>query len=182
MKIRFGYDLAYFTPSPTHMVLTLLSQPAGTQRLLLPDNLQVEPYVPLQFYIDGFGNPCTRLELAGGFTRLTADGLLEDSGLPELTGPWQEELPVRALASEVLVYLLSSRYCDTENLMSEAWRLFQYVAPGWNRGQAICDSFTATFSSATTMPAPPVPPGKPTPRGAACAATLPTWPLHSVDA
>jgi transglutaminase-like putative cysteine protease len=56
-----------------------------------------------------------------------------------LTEPWQEELPVRALASEVLVYLLSSRYCDTENLMSEAWRLFQYVAPGWNRVQAICD-------------------------------------------
>ena len=79
------------------------------------------------------------MELAGGLTRLTADGLLEDSGLPELTEPWQEELPVRALASEVLVYLLSSRYCDTESLMSEAWRLFQYVAPGWNRVQAICD-------------------------------------------
>jgi transglutaminase-like putative cysteine protease len=36
-------------------------------------------------------------------------------------------------------FLLSSRYCDTEVLMAEAWRLFGHLQPGWTRVQAICD-------------------------------------------
>lgn len=139
MQIRFGYDLVYITPSPTHMILLLHSQPGPGQRLLIPDNMLVDPPIPLNFYTDAFGNPCTRLELPGGTIRLTTDALLEDPGVPEPEAPWAEELPVRALSSEILVYLLSSRYCDTENLMAEAWRLFQFVAPGWGRVQAICD-------------------------------------------
>jgi transglutaminase-like putative cysteine protease len=38
-----------------------------------------------------------------------------------------------------LRYLLASRYCETDLLMNEAWRLFGHLAPGWNRVQAICD-------------------------------------------
>jgi transglutaminase-like putative cysteine protease len=121
------------------MILLLHSQPGPGQRLLMPDNMLVDPSIPLNFYIDGYGNPCTRLELLGGTIRLTTDALLEDPGIPEPEAPWAEELPVRALGSEVLMYLLSSRYCDTENLMAEAWRLFQFVPPGWGRVQAICD-------------------------------------------
>jgi transglutaminase-like putative cysteine protease len=121
------------------MILMLHCQPAVGQRLLVRDDVLVEPYVPLQFYIDGFANTCSRLELPGGATRITADGLLEDSGMPEPEVPWAQELPVRQLKSEVLVYLLSSRYCDTEKLMTEAWRLFENVPPGWSRVQTICD-------------------------------------------
>jgi transglutaminase-like putative cysteine protease len=139
MQIRFGYELVYLTPAPVHMILMLHSQPATGQRLLTPDNVRVEPDVPLQFYTDGYGNTCTRLELLAGSTRITADALLEDSGEPESEVLAAQEHPVRELPSEVLVYLLSSRYCDTEQLMSEAWQLFGHLAPGWSRVQAICD-------------------------------------------
>jgi len=37
------------------------------------------------------------------------------------------------------VFLLGSRYCETERLMDEAWRLFGHIAPGWGRVQAVCD-------------------------------------------
>jgi transglutaminase-like putative cysteine protease len=95
--------------------------------------------VPLQVYIDGFGNTCTRLELPGGPTCISADALIEDSGAPEPSAMSAQEHPVRELPCEVLQFLLSSRYCDTEVLMAEAWRLFGYVPPGWSRVQAICD-------------------------------------------
>jgi transglutaminase-like putative cysteine protease len=39
----------------------------------------------------------------------------------------------------VLIYLLGSRYCDTEKLSNLAWSLFGGVTPGWQRVQAICD-------------------------------------------
>jgi transglutaminase-like putative cysteine protease len=139
LRIRFGYELVYFVPAPTHLVLMLQSQPAAGQRLLIPDTLVVDPIVPVVFYTDGFGNPCSRLEASGGVIRLSTDALLQDSGLPEPEAPNARELPIRSLSSELLVYLLSSRYCDTEKLMAEAWRLFEFVPPGWSRVQAICD-------------------------------------------
>ena len=139
MKIRFGYELIYRTNSPTHMILMLHTQLAAGQSFIQSDRMVVEPALPLHFYTDGFGNLCTRLEMPGGSVRFTADALINDGGEPEPAVWMAEEHPVRDLPSEVLVYLLSSRYCDTEGLMTEAWRLFGHVTPGWNRVQAICD-------------------------------------------
>ena len=139
MKINFGYDIAYWTPSATHMILMLHCEPAAGQRLLQADYLQTEPYIPLAFYTDGFGNFCTRLELPGGEVSITANAVLEDAGDPEPELLVARETAVRDLPSEVLVYLLSSRYCDTEILMDDAWRLFGHLSPGWSRVQAICD-------------------------------------------
>ena len=48
-------------------------------------------------------------------------------------------MPVDDLPSSVLVYLLGSRYCDTDLLRDTAWSLFGSVEPGWGRVQAICD-------------------------------------------
>jgi transglutaminase-like putative cysteine protease len=39
----------------------------------------------------------------------------------------------------VLVFLLGSRYCETDRLSDVAWRLFGDAPPGWARVQAICD-------------------------------------------
>jgi transglutaminase-like putative cysteine protease len=139
MQIRFGYELAYWSSGPTPMILLLHCQPAAGQYLLIPDDLRTDPYVPLRLYRDGFGNTCTRLELPGGAIRITADALIEDSGEPEPAVYSAQEHPVSELPDDVLVYLLSSRFCDTEMLMNEAWRLFGHLAPGWNRVQAICD-------------------------------------------
>ncbi len=46
---------------------------------------------------------------------------------------------MESLPHEALVYLLASRYCETERLMDEAWRLFGAITPGWGRVQAVCD-------------------------------------------
>jgi len=139
MHIRFGYELVYSTPVPTHMILMLHTHLGRGQQYVVADNLQVSRTLPRRTFTDGFGNTCTRLELPAGPTRITADGLIEDSGLREPAAPTAHEHPVRDLPSEVLQFLLSSRYCDTEVLMAEAWRLFGHVPPGWTRVQAICD-------------------------------------------
>ncbi len=139
MQIRFGYELIYSTAVPTHMVLMLHSHLGPGQRYLIPDRMQVDHSLPLQFYTDGFGNTCTRLELPSGPTRIATDALIEDCGQPEPIVLDAPEHPVRDLPSDVLQFLISSRYCDTEVLMAEAWRLFGQLAPGWGRVQAICD-------------------------------------------
>jgi transglutaminase-like putative cysteine protease len=37
------------------------------------------------------------------------------------------------------VFLLGSRYCETDLLSPTAWQLFESTPPGWARVQAICD-------------------------------------------
>jgi transglutaminase-like putative cysteine protease len=139
MKIRFGYDLIYAVPQASPMILMLHSQPNPLQRLLMPDLMRVLPAVPLSFYIDGFGNQCTRLTAPAGTLRVTADAIIEDCGLPEAANLSATEQPVRDLPPETLQFLLASRYCETDLLMNDAWRLFGAVALGWARVQAICD-------------------------------------------
>ncbi len=139
MQIRFGYELVYSVPQLTPMIFTLHCLPQGSQQLLRPDVMRTEPAVPLCFYPDAFGNTGTRLEAPAGLLRVTADGIMEDCGAPEPAHWAAAEHPVRDLPPETLQYLLASRYCETDLLMDEAWRLFGHLSPGWSRVQAICD-------------------------------------------
>jgi len=139
MKIRFGYELIYTCRQAMPMILMVHAHPSRRQDLLILDDLIADPAVPLELYKDGFGNTCTRLVAPPGGIRLTADALIHDSGLPDPVFPDAREHAVEDLPQETLVYLLPSRYCETESLMSDAWRLFGHLAPGWSRVQAICD-------------------------------------------
>ena len=139
MKIRFGYELVYNVPQLTPMIFTLHCQPQGGQQLVRPDIMRTDPPVPLFFYADAFGNTCTRLEAPPGLLRVTADGILEDGGAPEPAHWAAGEHPVGDLPPDTLQYLLASRYCETDLLMNEAWRLFGHLTPGWSRVQGICD-------------------------------------------
>ena len=50
-----------------------------------------------------------------------------------------QQVAIQDLPDDVLVYLLGSRYCDTDLLADMAWSLFGAGPTGWHRVQAICD-------------------------------------------
>jgi len=75
---------------------------------------------------------------AGDFT-LSTDGIFRDTGGLDPVSPDAGQSEVQDLPFETLVYLLGSRYCDTDILSDEAWRRFEKTRPGWARVQAICD-------------------------------------------
>jgi transglutaminase-like putative cysteine protease len=137
--IRFGHELVYTCPQPTPMILMLNVHFSRVSDLVEPDHVRTSPALPLSGYRDGFGNWCTRLVLPVGQTRITGNALIRDSGLPEPVVPNAWQAPVEALPDETLVYLLGSRYCETERLQSLAWQLFGNAPLGWGRVQAICD-------------------------------------------
>jgi transglutaminase-like putative cysteine protease len=139
MKIRFGYDISYNAAAGVPMVVLLSAQPNSRQRLVQRDTMQIEPHVPVSTYRDAFGNLCSRFICPGGLIRLRADGVLRDGGLPEPAFFEACEAAPGSLPDETLMYLLASRYCETDILMDEAWRLFGHLSPGWQRVQAICD-------------------------------------------
>ena len=139
MQIRLGYELIYRCPQPTPMILNLNIHYTRAGDLVRPDNMRTDPWVPLTLYRDGFGNWCTRIIAPAGRICITADALIYDRGLAEPFVPEARVVAVESLPEEALVYLLGSRYCDTENLSAVAWQLFGHTAPDWSRVQAICD-------------------------------------------
>jgi transglutaminase-like putative cysteine protease len=143
MQIRIGYELEYFHPTPTPMVLLLNVHQSRSRDLLVPDRLVCDPAVPVDTYYDQFGNLCSRVMAPSGTIRLTTDALIEDSGLPDAVVPDAVQHPVQDLPPNTLTYLLGSRYCDTDHLSDFAWNTFGSGPEGWARVQAICD-FTHT--------------------------------------
>jgi transglutaminase-like putative cysteine protease len=107
--------------------------------LVIPDYVVLNPPVPITAYRDGFGNWCSRLVAPAGEMRIRTDGLVNDSGLPEPVDPNAWQHAVEDLPAETLVYLLGSRYCETDRMVEMAWDLFHGAPPGYGRVQAICD-------------------------------------------
>ena len=62
-----------------------------------------------------------------------------DAGLPDQQTLGAEQVPVELLPEEALVFLIASRYCDSDRLLDLAWTHFGETNPGWARIQAICD-------------------------------------------
>ena len=64
---------------------------------------------------------------------------MNDTGEPDRVASGAQQHPVEDLPDDALVFLLGSRYCETERLSEIAWSLFEKTPPGWGRVQAICD-------------------------------------------
>jgi len=139
MQIRVGYELNYDLPQPTPMILTLNVHYSRVSDLAGPDHMKTTPAVPTSAYRDGFGNWCTRLVAPSGRFRVTADAVINDSGLREPVMHGAVQHAVEQLPEEALVFLLGSRYCETDKLSQFAWDRFGSTPLGWPRVQAICD-------------------------------------------
>jgi transglutaminase-like putative cysteine protease len=139
MKIRVGFELAYEFVAPTPMVLMLNVHPSRASDLIKPDQLRITPTLATTRYVDAFGNICTRGLALKGELQISADGVVADTGLPDAVDAAARQHEVAELPHDTLVFLLGSRYCETDQLMNEAWSLFGKTAPGWPRVQAICD-------------------------------------------
>jgi len=139
MKIRFGYELVYDCEQPTPMILTLNVHFTRVSDLVVPDHLITTPSIPIAPYRDAFGNWCSRIVAPGGQLRLTTDAVIKDSGEPDVVAASAQQHAVQDLPEDCLVFLLGSRYCETDRLSEVAWSLFGNAPTGWGRVQAICD-------------------------------------------
>jgi transglutaminase-like putative cysteine protease len=139
MQIRVGYELIYDLPRPTPMILTLNIHYTRASDLIRPDHMLTYPSVPISSYRDSFGNWCNRIVAPQGRMRITADTVVNDSGVPDATALGAQQLLVQELPEETLQFLLGSRYCETDRLSETAWSLFAQSPTGWGRVQAICD-------------------------------------------
>lgn len=139
MFIRYGYEITVACQQPTALVCLLSVHDDRAADIRVPESTFTMPAVPTSTYRDLFGNRCLRLVAPAGDLTIWGDATIEDSGLPDPILPSAREHSVPDLPDDCLVFLMGSRYCETDRLSQIAWDLFGNVAPGWSRVQAICD-------------------------------------------
>jgi transglutaminase-like putative cysteine protease len=139
MQIKAGFSLTYECPQPTPMLLCLNIHPSRRADLLSPQVLRFSPEIESWDYTDAFGNVCTRITAPTGPTTISTEFTIYDNGTPDHIPFDAVQHDIRDLPDEVLVFLLGSRYCETDLLSNIAWRMFGGTAPGWPRVQAILD-------------------------------------------
>jgi transglutaminase-like putative cysteine protease len=139
LQMQVGFEIEFNCPAPTPMLLTLNIHSSRAADLRQPDLLQTAPSIPVRYYHDQYGNYCGRIVAPAGSLVLRTNALIVDSGEADAHAPAAQQWPVEQLPESTLVYLLGSRYCETDQLTGMAWQRFGQTPLGWSRVQAICD-------------------------------------------
>jgi len=139
MLIRLGYELQFEIPAKVSILAMLYVHPSRVPGLLEPDEMALDPALPIEDYTDSFGNRVARFTAPAGTLRLSGNTLIDDPGTTDPVKADAKEHPVEELPHGVLKFLLNSRYCEVDRLSATAAELFGWMTPGWGRVQAICD-------------------------------------------
>ena len=152
MLIRSTFDIQFHLSSPAVVVALLHLHPSLDKQLRSADELLVEhlgtssiagqePRIALSLtdYTDSFGNICSRFVAPTGHLRLSGTNLIEADERPEKSYPDAKQASIDDLPSEVLQFLLPSRYCEVDRFGGIASELFGAIPAGWARATAIRD-------------------------------------------
>jgi transglutaminase-like putative cysteine protease len=139
MRIEVGFDIEYATAAPTPIVIMLNIHPSRVRDVIGRETIITDPQVAIRYYLDSFGNICGRFTAPAGGIRLRGHAVVADSGKPDPVVRDARQLSIEHLPDECLLYLMGSRYCETDRLADIAWALFKETEPGWSRVQAVCD-------------------------------------------
>jgi len=137
MLIRAGYDIGFTSEQAVPMLANLSVHASRNKDLRTAQRIFTTPDVPLYDYVDSFGNICTRLTMPAGGITISCGFVIEDPFEPDVVAPEAKQTPLAQLPDEVLLYLLASRYCETDRLTAVAWSLFGQIPQGWELVQAI---------------------------------------------
>jgi transglutaminase-like putative cysteine protease len=139
MLINYGFDISITVPQPTPLITILDIRDGRRDDVVSEGAFVTTPEVPVATYSDQFSNRCRRMVAPKGEFSFTLGGKIRDSGDPDPIDESLAEMPIPELPDDVLVYLLGSRYCETDQLSDMAWKRFGGLKPGWQRVQAIVD-------------------------------------------
>lgn len=146
MLVRTEYDIQFALAQPTAIVAILHLHPSLEGRVRSGNELTIEHLqgesattVPSQIYLDSFGNRCTRFVAPPGRLRLVGTSTVALVDETDPINAYAQQAPVQELPSEVLQFLLPSRYCQVDQFTPIAQDLFGWMTPGWTRASAIRD-------------------------------------------
>ena len=139
MQICYGFRLSFDVPQPTAVLVRLDVHPDRRPDIISEAPLLFSGEAAPAPVIDVHGNLCRRLIAPPGRSMLEISGVIGDPGTREAQMSDEPLWPVADLPDDALVYLLASRYCETDNLGGMAWQLFGHLPNDASRVRAVVD-------------------------------------------
>ena len=139
MRVKIGCEFVYTSAGPSALIVLVRPRDQANNHKLLRETRELIPDVPVEEYIDIYGNHLWRIVTPDGQLTIRYDALAEveptpDPSLLHLPGTLVQDYP-----GDVLQFLLPSRHCQSDKVIGEAWELFGNTPHGWSRVQAVCD-------------------------------------------
>lgn len=135
MLLRTSCDLIFDISVPTPFILMLRPR-SGAQQWISREEYRLVPSVPVSEFTDNYGNLCQRLVAPPGAFEIhtvaevmTADQIYQAPGAPFVE--------VQNLPDGVLIYLLPSRYCESELFSQMAFEITADQDLGYDQVAAI---------------------------------------------
>lgn len=126
-RCEIKFDVSVSTP-----FILMLRPRSGLHQWVANESYALKPSIPVLEYTDNYGNLCQRLIAPPGefSIRTTADILTADGIEVCLGAPFSE---VQHLPDAVLIYLLPTRYCESDRFIDLGQEIVAGVAPGYDQ-------------------------------------------------
>ena len=119
MLIRYGYEITVTCEHPTAMVCLMSVSEDRKTDIRVAEKVFTTPIIATTTYVDSFGNRCRRLVAPSGDLTIWGDATIEDDGKIDPADFAAAEVPVAELPDSCLLYLMGSRYCETDKLSQD---------------------------------------------------------------
>jgi transglutaminase-like putative cysteine protease len=135
MKLKIGCKLEYFSKNNTPLI-TILRLRKEQMQFIESETFIVDPLVPMTEYIDLYGNYCQRLEVPKGKFIIDTSATVVTNEFVEVDINANFTL-IQNLPEQTLIYLLPSRFCESDKLNSKAFEIIDGQLSGFQMVESI---------------------------------------------
>ncbi|MCU1364526.1 MAG: hypothetical protein JWL72_1732 [Ilumatobacteraceae bacterium] len=148
-----GCTFEFEAARPTHAIVMVEPHFAESGRIV-ETKFELDPHGASTVYLDHFGNSCRRIDLAAGRVTLTFEAVVSTPADADPVVLDAGEVAPADLPDEALMFVLPSRFCESDLIADVAFAEFGAHEPGWARVQAISDwvNGSLTFQYGSSSP------------------------------
>jgi transglutaminase-like putative cysteine protease len=135
MRLDASCEMSLTVDAPTPLV-AMLRPRSGVGQFVVSERYELEPFVPVVEYVDGYGNMCQRLTAPQGSFRIRVQATIETADTIAVQ-PGAPFTPISDVPDSVLQFLLASRYCPSDKTEDAAREFAGNAKPGYDQAEAI---------------------------------------------
>ena len=135
MTLRTICQLEYHSSYETPLIL-LLKIFKGAKQNVISETFNVEPSIFFTEYKDSYGNLCQRVITPTGKLVIDTRAVIETDAQVEIN-PDAHFTLIQDLPDDALIYLLPSRFCESDKLNAEVFKIIKDINVGYLMVEAI---------------------------------------------
>ena len=135
MKLKASCTMTLSAPTDCPLVAMLRPRSGQAQRMV-SSGYTLQPSVPVNHYVDIYGNLCQRLIVPQGTMHMAFEVTMEVEA-DIAVAPDAPSTPIHLLPDDVLLYLLQSRYCPSDKMQEKARDIVGNASPGYAQVEEI---------------------------------------------